>query len=88
MGGFLNLGYCLITIGYCFPIVFWMEENKVMIGRFPLLWKTLSTLPVSLKMSVKLQYMCHKYNCMAFVIAVLFSITDSRSLTSQKGLRT
>ena len=27
-------------------------------------------------------------NCMAFVIDVLFSITDSRSLTSQKDLRT
>ena len=29
MGGFLTLGYCLRTIGYCFPIVFLTEENKV-----------------------------------------------------------
>ena len=60
-----------------------------MMGRFPhslYCIKTLSTLPVSLKMYVKLQYMSHKCNSMAFVIDVLFSITDSRSLTSQKEL--
>ena len=35
MEGILTLGYCLRTIGQCFSVVFWMEENKVMMGRFP-----------------------------------------------------
>ena len=57
MGGILTLCYCLRTIGHCFHIVFWMDENKVMMGRFPIpsIMETLSTLHVSLKISVKLQ---------------------------------
>ena len=76
----LLFSYCFLDGGE--------QSHDGEIPPFPLLWKTLSTLPVSLKMSVKLQYMSQKCNCMSFVIGVLFSITDSRSLTSQKELRT
>ena len=49
-GGFLALRYCLRTIGYCFPIIFKIEENKVIgLGdsSIPPTMETMSTLPVS-----------------------------------------
>ena len=80
MNNRLLFSYCFLDGGE--------QSHDGEIPPFPYYIKTLSTLPVSLKMAVKLQYMSHKCNCMAFVIAVLFSITDSRLLTSQKELRT
>ena len=72
MGGILTLGYCLRTIGHCFPIVFWMEENKVMMERFPIssyyygkpcplylyLWKCLSNFS-SYEPQMQLYGICH-----------------------------
>ena len=85
MGGFL-------TLGYCFPIVFWIEENKVSgWGDSPIL----PTMKNPLHFTCIFENVCqtsvvmsHKCNCMAFVIDVQFSMTDSRSLTFQKELRT
>ena len=90
MGEILTLGYCLRTIGHCFPIVFWMEENKVMMGRFPhsLYYGKPCLLSCIFENVCQTSVvMSHKCICMAFVIDVLFSISDSRSLTFQKELK-
>ena len=92
MGGFLTLDYCLRKIGCCFPIVFWIEENKVTRWRDSPIPPTME-IPVHFtcileKVCQTSVVMSHKCNCIAFVTDVQFSITDSRSLTLQKELIT
>ena len=75
MGGVLTLGYCLRKICHCFPIVFWMEENKVMMGRFPI--PSIMENPVHFtcifeNVCQTSVVMSHKCNCMIWHLSLMF----------------
>ena len=82
-------GVLLVDISdMTFPIVFWMEGNKVMMGRFshpPTMENPVHFTCIFENVCQTSVVMSDKCNCIVFVIDVLLSITDSRSLTSKKN---